>query len=304
MDTLQTIKATGLPISMNVASISATFWNQYLQRSTVAIDSQWIKSLDSFALELFHRIYYDIEPNWKAPIQPENLWAQNLHNQLSESSEFLKLADQHNGNPLLSAIAAHKMIQELLTPLEQSHPKDNTVGDLTELRQKAREMRANGEDMLEITQQGQAIVAEAKELAEMIEDGLNGLGEMIAQAEEEAQEMEGMMIALGFGSEDGEEIQVSAQERLEIAQKLASIPKLMEIAKMAGKALETAYRKRRETQATNSYGELVGITVGNDISQILPQELGRLSQPTQKLSFFRDYIEGQLFQNELELFSH
>ena len=64
-----------------------------------------------------------------------------------------------------------------------------------------------------------------------------------------------------------------------------------DIARMAGKALETAYRKRRKEKESDTHGELVGITVGDKFERTLPLELSRLSDPRQKLSFYRDYLE-------------
>ena len=105
-----------------------------------------IKTLNRFALEVFHRLYYSPIPEW-LPRKPEHQWARVLHNQLSESEEFQNLTRTFAGDPLGSAIAAQSMITNLYRQLEEAS-NDQEIDELDTLRAKARRAKMEGEEEL------------------------------------------------------------------------------------------------------------------------------------------------------------
>ncbi|MGR3280403.1 vWA domain-containing protein, partial [Acaryochloris marina NIES-2412] len=125
--------------------------------------------------------------------------------------------------------------------------------------------------------QGQAMSEAAQAFAQKLEEMEGeGIGESVEDAEGEVQEKKDELEALGisWGNESGDRNPTPTGEKLKLAALIEENPQLKKILDLAGNALETANRKRRQHQAETGYGELVGITTGNDVSQILPQELG------------------------------
>lgn len=135
------------PITTEVSATSKLFWQDYLKsnQAMVEITSETnIKTLNSFALEVFHRLYYSPDPEW-LPEKPEHHWARVLHNQLSESVEFQNLTLTCAGDPLGSAIAAQSMITNLYRQLEEASD-DQEIDELDTLRAKARRAKMEGEE--------------------------------------------------------------------------------------------------------------------------------------------------------------
>ncbi|BDM82896.1 vWA domain-containing protein [Acaryochloris marina] len=300
------LKAELTPITTEVSETSKLFWQDYLNSNPAMVEVTQdtnIKTLNRFALEVFHRLYYSPIPEW-LPEKPEHQWARVLHNQLSESEEFQNLTLTCAGDPLGSAIAAQSMINNLYRQLKDASGEQE-IDELDTLRAQARQAKREGDEELfqQLQAQGQAMSEAALAFAQKLEDQEGeGIGESVEDAEGEVQEKKDELEALGisWGNESGDRNPTPTAEKLKLAALIEENPQLKKILDLAGNALETANRKRRLHQAEAGYGELVGITSGNDVSQILPQELGRLSDSRQKLSFYRDFLEGQLLQNDLQ----
>lgn len=76
------------PLVYQVSSISKLFWKEYLShfddaQLMVKIGESKIFAFPSFTLEVFHRLYYEPEPEKLAPPPPESAWAFRLHEQFS-----------------------------------------------------------------------------------------------------------------------------------------------------------------------------------------------------------------------------
>ena len=304
------LKAQDLnPITAEVSATSKLFWQDYLKSNQAMVEvtrDTNIKTLNSFALEVFHRLYYSPDPEW-LPEKPEHQWARVLHNQLSESDEFQDLTRQCAGDPLGAAIAAQSMITLLHRQLRDASD-GQAIDELDTLRAKARQAKIDGDEQLfqQLQAQGKAMSQAAQAFAKRLKDELiedrEAISEIVEMAGDEIQEKKDELEALGisWGNEMGDRNPTPTAEKLKLAAQIEQNPRLKRLLALAGNALETAQRKRRQHKAETGYGELVGITTGNDVSQILPQELARLSDSRQKLSFYRDYLEGQLFQNDLQ----
>lgn len=301
------LKAQDLnPITTEVSETSKLFWQDYLKTNQAMVEvtrDTNIRTLNSFALEVFHRLYYSPDPEW-LPEKPEYRWARVLHDQLSESEEFQNLTLTCSGDPLGAAIAAQSMITNLYRQLKDASG-DQEIDELDTLRAEARKAKRDGNKELfqQLQAQGQAMSEAAQAFAQKLEDQEGeGIGESVEDAEGEVQEKKDELEALGmsWGNESGDRNPTPTGEKLKLAALIEENPQLKKILDLAGNALETANRKRRQHQADTGYGELEGITTGNDVAQVLPQELARLSDSRQKLSFYRDYLEGQLLQNDLQ----
>jgi uncharacterized protein with von Willebrand factor type A (vWA) domain len=98
------------------------------------------------------------------------------------------------------------------------------------------------------------------------------------------------MVSWGLGK--GEQERMSADERMRLAEKLKS-GKLAKFASLVGrfKQMAAAQRARR---VEHVHGEYVGVTLGNDLTSLLPSELVNLAVPALRAQFAVRFAEAQL----------
>ncbi len=105
--------------------------------------------------------------------------------------------------------------------------------------------------------------------------------------------------SFGWGSDPGQARQCTGQERFDLAWKLATDPRMKEIARLAGR-MQNIAREKRKTRARQEPSEIVDIESGNDLSRVLASELVSLRHPLLKRDFMRRFVESDLAQYRLE----
>ena len=103
----------------------------------------------------------------------------------------------------------------------------------------------------------------------------------------------------GWGTGAGTPREIVSKEKFEIALALRSNPRLLAIARMAGRMIRIALAKRR-TKARQEPTEVVDIEVGSDLARVLPVELSKLSHPVLGKDFRLRFAEGKLLQYRLQ----
>ena len=106
------------------------------------------------------------------------------------------------------------------------------------------------------------------------------------------------MAALGAGVGPGVPSVVNATPD-EVRQALASSPELRRVAQIAGR-LRIAARKAQRERVVYLPEQVVDITLGGELSRVLPAELMRLADPTGELDLARKLIERQALEYKLE----
>lgn len=100
----------------------------------------------------------------------------------------------------------------------------------------------------------------------------------------------------GLGN-DGTYSQMPYEEKVGMLDKLKNNDKLKKIALLAGKFTEIYLEgKKAQTKKTRSY--IRDITMGDDLSRVLPSELISLKHPLRKRQFYKAYSEKRLLQHE------
>ena len=118
----------------------------------------------------------------------------------------------------------------------------------------------------------------------------------LEQASDEAQEEQRMAHVFGAGSGDGKP--VSGKERLQLAESLHSNSKIREIARLAGRMQMMALNKRKN-RTLHPPTEIVNVTLGNDLANLLPSELMLLADPATEDEFIQRFAEKRLMQYDL-----
>jgi len=119
----------------------------------------------------------------------------------------------------------------------------------------------------------------------------------IKKAEKRAEENEEAFQALGCGNESGERKNMSFEDKQTL---LDQYRKVKEMAKYIGKFRNLSVSARSE-RISSTRTELCGVTMGNEVTRALPQELANLNHPILQYDFFRKMQEHQLLQYELEV---
>lgn len=126
--------------------------------------------------------------------------------------------------------------------------------------------------------------------------GGQSLSDSISQAASETKESKDDLQNLlsggaGAGNGEAELKKLPLKSQIMLAETLRNNKKLREIAEWAGKFKSIA-RKKQKVKFTESL-DRSGMTLGNDVERLLPQELGLLSNEKTKLDFLSRFAEGR-----------
>ena len=88
------------------------------------------------------------------------------------------------------------------------------------------------------------------------------------------------------------------KEQLELAEAIAQNKMILEIAEMAGRFIKIAKKKMKTTY--NQTMERKNITIGNELSRLLPSEFADYILPASRLEFLRRYSENQTFTYDMK----
>lgn len=118
----------------------------------------------------------------------------------------------------------------------------------------------------------------------------------LKQAEKNAEENEEAFEALGCGTDSPERKTMDFADKQTL---LEQYKKVQTMAKYIGKYRNLCTSARTERIKTTKV-ELCGVTMGNDITHALPQELNALNHPALKFDFYRKMAEKQLLQYDMQ----
>ena len=319
----------------NVSRLSKLFWREFalaFQTETLFDSGSGLPGFPSFTAEIFHRLYYEQDPEKLEPSPPESAWAERLHDEFSEITGFESLVRQCEGNQLAAGVATREFCEEILNRLPQPpYPLQDpqklrdfvkclksgiqspaqALDQVPNLIQEEKEELSNliqkaGDDVAELLaalrQRGKKAVQDAQHYAESLDESQirQTLRATIAETEQKlAEAAEWLaMIGLGWGTEEGTGQTVSPTERMQLAQRIARNDKLRLIAYLAGRLKDIADRKRR-TKADDAFVQLATIELGNNLARLLPCELQKLAEPALFPLFAKGYYEHSLLQYKI-----
>lgn len=316
------------PLVYRVSKLSKLFWQEYVDvfpeaQRLVANSRSKIYSFPDFALEVFHRLYYEWEAEVLDPAPPESLWARKLHTQLEEIGTESQLASSCGGNQIASGAATVECCRRILLDLPQ--PQVRNITNPQAYREAIASLKAGKEldfsperhinnAALLSQEDPDAAVAllqqEGKQAVELSLAWANNLDESnlrkmlrssVRAAGDKLEEVAGWLELAGvsWGNEPGQIRLVGTKEKLALASKIANNPQLKRIAKLAGRLREMSQRKRR-SKSKNVYGEINSIELGNDIRRLLPSEMQKLAEPDLFPLFARGYWDKSLLQYQFK----
>lgn len=204
-------------------------------------------------------------------------------------------------NDLASVIRAIQYGEKINHWLAQQLEKDKKLQEqLQEIQLRLGQMR---KQQLE-EEEGESQVDALKELNGKMQQTIlgnhEGLSQVMDEARQEVKEVEdglkSLLGGIGAGNTEAELKKVPLRDKIALAEKIASTQKMKEIAEWAGRFKQTA-RKKKKSKLSESVTRR-GITLGNDIENLLTVELSFYTHPLMKMDFLRRFAEGETMQFE------
>ncbi|TRO69424.1 VWA domain-containing protein [Streptomyces sp. IB201691-2A2] len=272
---------------------------------------------------------YKVNPRLRerAEMDPSRLVNHQVVTSLVESPEFAELRRETAGDPYAAAMAVLAQAAALRRMLERSRNAQDKAEQARKTRQDAeRAATAVAEALQQAADEGDETggadedgavqtpdaadaVQQAIEAAEAVEDAAREAAQSAAQAltavapgirvaaraaaataAEGARSEAALMRAWGVGP--GELERMPFDRRARLAERLRT-GRLAEWAELIGRFRQMADGERAR-KVEGATGELVGVTLGNDLSRVIPSELANLGLPALRAVFAARYAAGEL----------
>ena len=292
----------------NVSLMGDIWGSLYKMRPTLKSRLTPVLSASHTSGDILHQL---IEQEGLQAVEPSQTINEELVSRILRDENYLKI---HNTTKLdefsssLGTMRLSEVIQEWNN--EQRKQDDEFNKQMEQLKQLQKEIQSNDSAIEQRQENGKAptkgqtdkqsrlqqqLSDTQKDLAGQVSQKLNGskMSEMIQKAAEQvANEKESVNSLLGgAGSGDAELKKLPLGEQLQLANILRDNENVRKIAEWAGK-FKTVARKKQKTKNIDSV-DRSGMTLGNDVERLLPQELGQFVKEGTRLDFLRRYAEGQ-----------
>lgn len=269
---------------------------------------------------------YKVSPQVRerAGLDPSRWVNHQVVTAMTGSPEFAELRRETAGDPYAAALAVLAQSDALRRMLERAKAAAEQAGRAQEAQEEAERsatavtealQHAAGQagedgmvpggaaaDLTRAIGTAEAAEAAAHQLAQQAEQALDAAAPGIraaarnatAEAAKEAREESAMMRAWGVGP--GELERMPFDRRARLAERLRS-GRLGRFADLIGRFRQMATGERAG-KVEGARGELVGITLGDDLSWVIPSELANLGVPALRSVFAARYAEARLMQYE------
>lgn len=180
----------------------------------------------------------------------------------------------------------------------------DAIGDLDDLRERARELKDQGQpipqSLVDQVKQAvkdkrgaqQAAAAAAANATPMTGAALDAIASA-AQAGQQAAEMASHLPSFGQGFGAGEPTYESPEQALSIAEMWANNPDLRAMAELFGR-LDRDIRFQRSKRVIGGNDEIVDVEFGDNLSRVLPAELALFADEDMEDDFLARYCAGEL----------
>jgi len=256
----------------------------------------------------------------RAEMDPSRLVNHQVITSLLDSPEFAELHRETAGDPYAAAMAVLAQATALRRTLERSRDAQEQAEQAKKARQAAEgAATAVGEALQAAVDQAdedgtvpspaddavrQAVEAAgaaeatarqaARDAAQVRTAAAPGIRaaarNAVAKAAEGARQETALMRAWGVGP--GELERMPFDQRARLAERLRT-GRLAQWAQLIGRFRQMADGERAR-KVENATGELVGVTLGNDLSRVIPSELANLGLPALRAVFAARYAAGEL----------
>lgn len=269
-----------------------------LAKSVIRTGTEKQDDFSKFAEDVHARLYLRNEPDKVDGDAPD--WASKIHNEASDMKEWQQLRRRCQGNGFSSAMATEQFLSMVLSNVPQQskgNNKNNSQGTLLggtgvggDTPGKAKGSQGKGSegdpDGSVVRKVIRRAVREAKIAADEAVETVGSLNDIFGLP----------------GSEPGQpETMKDLQEVRKLYESVRNNHKLKSIAKLAGRIRRISDTKKR-TKVREGVGAVKGITMGGDVSRVIPSELAgmRSKNRLMRLETIRRIIERRALCLEMK----
>jgi hypothetical protein len=307
---LRSVFAMGRDIAYEVPEDTRRAATEELERGgqfADVVDAVANENWPALPRELFARLHGEPDALEDRPIGTD--WASELHRAADESDQWEQLRAMAQGDTWAAGIGAAAVGRELVKAFgdklrelpqedpaklaEQLNAADEALGLDEDEAQKVLgpfiKLAADAQTAAE--EVAEAIAASPGKIERAIDEGARAAAAEIGEVLQAAS-------ALGCGSGPGQLSRVTGP-RDEILAALQTNPELRRIATLAGR-LKVAARAAQKSKARYVPEQIVDVTLGGEISRLLPSELVAFVCPELETLEMKRLIERQAFEYSLE----
>lgn len=234
-----------------------------------------------FMIDVFGGLYkYQPKLREKDQIIAGTEWMDEIYNEISQLQEWKTLRERTRMNAGASAEATAEFCIQFMDQVPKPPKKNQQQSQQGQPQQNnstGNQPESSGLDMPKIRQAARNACKKATEAA----DRHNS-----------------MMSAFGQGNDTGVRQTAAPGMKKQLVEKLVNNEHLREIAELAGRMKRIAIQKQK-SKVRYGTDEIANITVGDELSRLVPSEIAKLSHPVLKKDFFKRYLEKSLLQYQL-----
>jgi len=273
--------------------------------------------------DLFSSLYkYNIRLTDSDTLVKSNLQNRSIVEQAMQRQEFRNLRKFTIMNEPSAAVATYSLATGILSQIQKEMAEE--MNDLHEAEQQMSQQQDEIDSLEELLENYNATEEMEEKIRERLEQAKEEMSETQERYQQQVQDFEenparqsameralqeGFDQALndvkdseelleGFGEESGKNQRMAVNQRLMLARKLQTSDKLKRLAKMVGKFKRLALAEQRR-RVHQHHEEMYDVTLGNDVSRLIPAELFALRHPVLRKDFMRRFVEGKLLQYNL-----
>lgn len=205
--------------------------------------------------------FYALHPELQQQAVEIDAFQYDFITKMIATDEYLRWHQMTRGDELLSVLTTLAIYEQLKKQLtEQTRSSSSSRGESAEQRKK----QLQAVNMQQLIRESSSMVKKEKQTI------------------------------VAIGTADGKKLQkVPLVDQLQLADQLQHNESLKKIAEMAGRFKKIAHKKQKSKQRQTLARQ--NVTVGQEVSRLVPIELANFITPSSKLDFLRRYAEQQTF---------
>lgn len=258
-----------------------------------------LKTFGPLSADVFYSLYKP-SPEMIDKVPPEYLLNKEELIKLTDSQVYKELRDYTVLDDFGAGLGCKALLESLVRQFQEDPSwKDlvDKINHVTDAQQVAEDYVAGrGECSANMDTTKEAIDDIQRILATLQSSLRRTMDYAAGHAVEEVEAVDEVITA--WGLDKGGFERLSVDKKLALLSVLKEQKKFRDMGKLVGRMRNIAITSRK-VKVDQARVELHSITVGDDISRLLPQELAALRKPALKLDFYRRWSEKQLMQYDL-----
>lgn len=295
---------------LNVSLIGDIWGSLYKMKPLLKSQLNPIHTESQVSGDLLHQI---IEQEGLQAAEPSQTVNEELISRILSDENYLKMHNTTRLDEFSSSLGAMRLSEVIQEWNDEQRKQDEDFNkQMQQLKQIQKEIQSNNQAIEKRQDKGQAptkgqaqkqgqlqqqLQATQQDLAGQVNQkmGDSTMSDMLQKATEqtnkEKESVKSLLGGSGASNGDAELKKLPLGDQLQLANLLRDNENVRKIAEWAGKFKSVARKKQKSKHIETV--DRSGMTLGNDVERLLPQELGQFMKEGTRLDFLRRYAEDQ-----------